>query len=200
MLFSGNKSLSDMIVAFLISCRSGKDPAWFFQEELQGPLEATTHADEGGEGQVKPLLAHRRQTHRTARDWLTRPALFLFVCSSGFHVQPMQRGGNYSCGLENDCISCSHSDFIATKEFHKKKGYQCILTEIYSKSYLIHTCNWKQQYAQIFCQQSFFKRRLSDVNIQALTSFVPARCFKATFLLRWIWILLLMFTQLQRSL
>ncbi|XP_056275581.1 somatomedin-B and thrombospondin type-1 domain-containing protein isoform X3 [Pseudoliparis swirei] len=31
---------------------SGKDPAGFFQEELQGPLEATTHADEGGEGQL----------------------------------------------------------------------------------------------------------------------------------------------------
>lgn len=97
-----------MIVAFLISCRGGKDPAWFFQEEFQGPVEATTHADEGGEGQVKPLLAHHIQTHRTARDWLTRPALFVFVCSSGFHVQPLQRGVITAevCGLENDCISC----------------------------------------------------------------------------------------------
>lgn len=162
MLFSGSKSLSDMIVAFLISCRGGKDPAWFFQEEFQGPVEATTHADEGGEGQVKPLLAHHIQTHRTARDWLTRPALFVIVCSSGFHVQPLQRGGNYSWSVwtgEWLHFLYRHWDFIATKEFHlKRKSHLCILTEIYSKAYLIHTCNWKQRYALwLFASNHFIK-------------------------------------------
>ncbi len=94
MLLIGNKSLSYTVVAFFISTfsslhligRGGKDPAWFFQEELQGPMEATTHADEGGEGQVRPLLSHCKQTHRTACDWPSQLYLFLsvapaFMCS-----------------------------------------------------------------------------------------------------------------------
>lgn len=97
-----------MIVAFLISCRGGKDPAWFFQEEFQGPVEATTHADEGGEGQVKPLLAHHIQTHRTARDWLTRPAYLFLSVAPAFMCSRCREGVITAevCGLENDCISC----------------------------------------------------------------------------------------------
>lgn len=45
-----------------LTCRGGKDPAWFIQEELQGPLETATYADEGGEGQVKPLLSANEHT------------------------------------------------------------------------------------------------------------------------------------------
>lgn len=36
-----------------LTCRGGEDPARFIQEELQGPLETTTHDDEGEEGEVR---------------------------------------------------------------------------------------------------------------------------------------------------
>lgn len=49
-----------MITSSHLTCRGGKDPARLFQEELQGPVEATTHDDEGGEGQVGPLLSARQ--------------------------------------------------------------------------------------------------------------------------------------------
>lgn len=129
-LFSRNKSLSDMMVVIStfpsphLTCRGGKDPAWFFQEELQGPLEATTHVDEGGEGQVRPLLSHWKANTQDC-SLLTQPAHFVFVCSAGFHVQSMQRGGNYSWNVwsvEWSYVLYRDWDFIATEEFHLKKA------------------------------------------------------------------------------
>lgn len=39
--------------------RGGKDPARLIQEELQGPLEATAHADEGEEGKVRASTTNK---------------------------------------------------------------------------------------------------------------------------------------------
>lgn len=52
-----------VITSSHVTCRGGKDPARLFQEELQGPVEAAAHDDEGGEGQVGPLLSRGKQTH-----------------------------------------------------------------------------------------------------------------------------------------
>lgn len=113
----------------------------------------------------RPGKASISTPHTNTQDGsrLTDPAsLFVFVCSSGFHVQPLQRGGNYSWSVwtgEWLHFLYRHWDFIATKEFHlKRKSHLCILTEIYSKAYLIHTCNWKQRYALwLFASNHFIK-------------------------------------------
>lgn len=69
-----------------VTCRSGKDPARLFQEELQGPVEATTHDDEGGEGQVGPSLPRGKQTHGAASP------LCACLCRGSFQVQPPPSG------------------------------------------------------------------------------------------------------------
>lgn len=76
--------------------RGGKDPARLFQEELQGPVEATTHDDEGGEGQVGPSLSRGKQTHGAASPVATDPpSHFASVCAeAAFKCSRRREGGN----------------------------------------------------------------------------------------------------------
>lgn len=46
------------LIGVFYSHRGGEDPARFVQAKLQGPLEATTHDDEGEEGKVRPSTAN----------------------------------------------------------------------------------------------------------------------------------------------
>lgn len=110
-----------------LTCRGGKDPAWFFQEELQGPLEATTHADEGGEGQVRPPLSDCKQTQRLLP---TDPASLLglpvlaFMCNwcrEGLIIAEM-------CGA---FIHPAQRLRFSNWRNPFKKCYRCILHEIY---------------------------------------------------------------------
>lgn len=65
------------------------------------------------------------QTNTQGRSRLTQPALFVSVCGAGFHVQSMQRGGNYSWNVWH--VQWSHVlgrdwDFRATEEFDFKNA------------------------------------------------------------------------------
>lgn len=116
-----------------LTCRGGKDPARFFQEELQGPLEATTHADEGGEGQVSALLSHCKQTHRTALDRPSQPLCFCLEHQLSCAVDT-ERGElvqkSPECRMINSCIQMEslYSDWrVSFKN-------PCILQEMYQLS------------------------------------------------------------------